>query len=91
MNVLLACSKNIVLLGWHPQPLIFGDDFSKSGLCHVSFYPQELMNKFDQWIADNKTISNANALDAFLKEYNYPFDGKATERVIKTITEHEVH
>ncbi len=91
MNVLLACRKNTVLLGWHPKPLIFGDDFSKSGLCHVSFYPQELMNKFDQWIADNKTISNANALDAFLKEYNYPFDGKATERVIKTITEHEVH
>jgi hypothetical protein len=85
MNVLIACKKNVVLLGWHPQPIIFGDDFSKTGLCYVSFSVSDLIEKYDYWVSNNLAIKNEVAFNQFLEEYNYPFDGKATERVIKAI------
>src|SRR5690606_33902555 len=50
VNGFLCAQKNVVLLGWHPEPGIFGADFSKSGLCHVSLSPLELESKFDYWI-----------------------------------------
>ncbi len=90
MNVLIACKKNIVLLGWHPQPTIFGDDFSKTGLCYVSFSVSDLIEKYDCWVSNNLAIKNEVAFNQFLEEYNYPFDGKATERVIKAILNYEV-
>jgi hypothetical protein len=90
MNVLIASKKNVVLLGWHPKAQIFGDDLSRTGLCHVSFAPSELFEKYDYWIANNSATSNPSALKQFLEEYNYPFDGKATERIIDIILQNEV-
>jgi hypothetical protein len=37
VNGFLCAQRNVVLLGWHPVPGIFGFDFSKSGLCHFLF------------------------------------------------------
>lgn len=90
MNILIGCKKNVVLLGWHPQPQIFGDDYSRTGLCHVSFDMSELETYYEEWILNNKTGSSVHAFDEFLKEYNFPFDGKATQRTIKTILEKTV-
>jgi hypothetical protein len=87
----LCAKKNVVLLGWHPKPHIFGHDFSKYGLSHLSLNINDLKSKFEYWTNNNQAVINENKHEAFLKEFNYPFDGKATERVIKTITEHEVH
>jgi hypothetical protein len=87
---LLCAKKNIVLLGWHPEPGIFGNDFSKTGLCHVSFSPSELNTKYQYWVNHNLAQENEIAYNEFLTNCNYPFDGKATERVLKIITEHEV-
>ena len=87
---LLCAKKNIVLLGWHPQPGIFGVDFSQTGLCHTSFSPTDLLEKYTDWVSRNLAVENATAYDDFLLKCNYPFDGKATERVLKIITEHEV-
>lgn len=88
---LLCAKKNIVNLGWHPDPQIFGADFSKTGLCHVSFSVDELETKFEYWASHNLAKENGALYEKYLNQYNYPFDGKATERVINAITGHEVH
>jgi len=88
---LLCAKKNIVLLGWHPEPKIFGVDFSETGLCHSSFSLSDLKNKYPEWISNNLTEKNVTAYQVFLYRCNYPFDGKATERVIKAIVSHEVY
>jgi len=88
---LLCAQKNIVLLAWHPQPLIFGTDFSKTGLCHTSLSISDLQNKFEDWAHDNLAAKNKKAYGEFLANCNYPFDGKATERVIEAIVGHEGH
>ncbi len=85
INALVTSKKNVVLLGWHPNPVIFGDDFSKSGLCHASFKVEELFEKYNYWLENNLTFDNKSALENFIKEYNFPFDGKATERIIEAI------
>lgn len=85
MNGFICARKNIVLLGWHPHPQIFGADFSRTGLCHVSFNPEDLIAKFEDWKSHNLTLENSAVYDQFLLQYNYPFDGRATERVINTI------
>jgi hypothetical protein len=86
----LCAKKNFVLLGWHPEPHIFGADFSATALCHVSFSAEELSLKYNDWQKHNLTLENETAYIAFLKKFNYPFDGKATDRVIEAITSHEV-
>jgi hypothetical protein len=88
---LLCAKKNIVLLGWHPEPRIFGTDFSKMGLCHASLLISDLQVKFSEWVNDNLAEKNEAAYEEFLRKCNYPFDGKATERVIEAIVGHEVH
>jgi hypothetical protein len=88
---LLCAKKNIVLLGWHPEPVILGTDFSKTGLCHTSFSISDLQKKFAEWIDDNLAEKNEAAHEEFLCKCNYPFDGKATERVIEAIVGHEGH
>jgi hypothetical protein len=88
---LICAKKNIVLLGWHPSPVIFGVDFSKTGLCHISFSPNELYSDFDKWKSHNLTLENQAAYSEFLSRFNSPFDGKATKRVLKTIIEHEIY
>lgn len=90
INALIICKKNIVLLGWHPKSQIEGDDFSKTGLCHVSFHRQDLFEKYKTWVANNLSLKNDEAYQDFIAEYNYPFDGKATERLINAILENEI-
>lgn len=89
LNVLIACKKNIVLLGWHPVPKVFGDDYSKTGLCHLSLLPEELLTRFDHWKNNNLTENNPEAFEEFIREYNHPFDGRATERTIAAVLNHE--
>ncbi len=91
INGFVCAKKNVVLLGWHPEPHVFGADFSKYSLCHLSLNINDLKLKFEYWINNNQAEINENRHEAFLREFNYPFDGKATERVIKTITEYDVH
>ena len=88
---LLCAKKNIVNLGWHPVPQVFGVDFSKTGLCHISFSVDELETKFEYWKCHNLARENETLYEKYLKRYNYPFDGKATDRVIETIVGNEVH
>lgn len=90
ISVMILCKKNIVLLGWHPEPKISGEDFSKTGLCHVSYTPNDLPEKYNNWLCRNLTEQNDAALYAFQQEYSYPFDGKATQRVIRTILQNDV-
>jgi hypothetical protein len=91
VNGFLCAKKNVVLLGWHPEPGIFGADFSKTGLCHFSPSPDELEPKFDYFVSNNLSLTNEASYQEFLKEFNHPFDGKATERVIEAIVGHEGH
>jgi hypothetical protein len=81
----LCAKKNVVLLGWHPEPHIFGADFSESGLCHVSFSPDDLIKCYETWISNNLTIRNESKYQEFLRRFNYPFDGQATQRVLNVI------
>jgi hypothetical protein len=90
ITALLCARKNVVLLGWHPHPEIFGYDFSDTGLCYSSFDPEELNKNYCSWIAHNLAEENETAYKNFLFQFNYPFDGRATERVIKAILENEV-
>lgn len=80
----LSARKKVVLLGWHPQPRIIGSDFSQTGLCHVSLCPDDIRDKIDLWLSENKAMDEAKH-EAFLRKYNWPFDGRAGERVIEAI------
>lgn len=91
VNGFLCAQKNIVLLGWHPEPGIFGADFSKTGLCHVSLHPADLETKFDYWVENNLSRGCETEYLKFLKEFNFPFDGKAGERVLEVITSDEIY
>ena len=82
VNGFLCAKKNVVLLGWNPEPHIEGSDFSLTGLCHVSFDIKDLYNHYSYWLANNLAIKNEEKYSQFLKKYNFPFDGKATERII---------
>lgn len=84
---LICARKNIVILGWHPRPSVFGVDFSNTGLCHLSLYLNDLEAKYDSWIKNNLSIQNSDKYEEFLKRFNWPFDGKATERVFNAINE----
>lgn len=81
----LCAKKNIVLLGWHPNPTIFGVDFSKHNICHLSFHTADLDNNYEMWRVNNLAIINKEKYKKFVDEFNFPFDGKASERVIKEI------
>jgi hypothetical protein len=85
INGFLCAKKNVVLLGWHPEPGIAGADFSKTGLCHISLSPDDLETKFDYWMSHNLIKGKDLEYLEFLKEFNYPFDGDAGRRVIETI------
>jgi hypothetical protein len=85
LNAMIGCRKNIVLLGWHPNPQIFGDDISLSGLCHKSMYMEELFEKYYFWKSHNLIYNNSDKYNSYIHEYNEPFDGKATERLFHAI------
>ncbi|RYZ23475.1 MAG: hypothetical protein EOO16_04840 [Chitinophagaceae bacterium] len=85
INGFLCAQKNMVVLGWHPVPHVFGADFSATGLCHLSLDPADLETKYDYWVTNNLAIQNKEAYQQFLERFNNPFDGKATERVIRAL------
>lgn len=82
---LLCAKKNIVLLGWHPEPRIFGADFSKTGLCHISMEMNELFTNIESWTDNNLVLQHPDLYNKFLKRNNYPFDGRAAERIVHAI------
>jgi hypothetical protein len=83
---LLCAKKNIVLLGWHPLKKITGNDFSQTGLCHVSLDMEDIRTKFDYWLANNLTKKDEEKYATYLFRYNFPFDGQATRRVIESFS-----
>ena len=84
----LCAQKNVVFLGWHPVPQVSGVDFSETGLCHVSFDIDDLRTQYHKWIAENLTKQKPQEYNSFVKTFNYPFDGRATERVLNDIYDH---
>ncbi|MBS1645325.1 MAG: hypothetical protein JST36_09835 [Bacteroidetes bacterium] len=84
LTAFLCAKKNVVLLGWHPVPEIKGTDFSQYGICHTSFSPSDLNSEYDRWCSTNLCVDSLG-FDKFIIENNDPFDGKATERVLKAI------
>lgn len=84
----LCKRKNIVLTGWHPQPEIIGIDFSKYDLCHSSLDIGQAEKDINHWMQNNLCIKNTEAYERFIKEYNYPFDGQAADRITQIINSH---
>jgi hypothetical protein len=85
INGFLCAKKNVVLLGWNPVPHIEGADFSTTGLCHSSLYPEELEQKFEYWLSHNLAVDNEVNYNNFLIKFNFPFDGRAVDRIIKVL------
>jgi hypothetical protein len=84
----LSGKKNVVMLGWHPiDKEIKGEDFTTTNLCHKSLEIDDLNTKYSQWEINNKAKKDPEAYKDFIKKYNFPFDGKAAERIIKIISE----
>lgn len=81
----LSGFKNLVLLGWHPTPRIVGVDYSLTNLCHKSLQLAELETKYSNWLSANKSKQNKAAYIEFIRNFNYPFDGNATKRIIEVI------
>ena len=82
---LLSAQKNVVLLGWNPTPAVYGTDFSKMNICHLSLDINDLKSNLSHWLNHNLCIINKEAYQRFLLEFNYPFDGLATARIISLI------
>jgi hypothetical protein len=85
VSAALCAKKNVIFLGWHPAPQIFGIDYSETGICHKSLDPNDLNKKYSEWINNNLCVQNPLKYNSFIKSFNYPFDGKATERLISFI------
>lgn len=81
----LCAKKNIVLLGWHPDPAIFGINFSRYNICHLSFSPADLEVKYESWKDNNLANYNQEDYNHFIQELNNPFDGNASHRVISEL------
>ena len=81
----LCAKKNVVLLGWHPKPTIFGMNFSNYKICHVSFSITDLEEKYLYWKENNLAIINDKNYNNFIEAVNSPFDGQASKRVISEI------
>ena len=54
-------------------------------------YQKTFFARYDDWISVNRSQQNEDSFDKFIKEYNYPFDGMATQRVVRVIKEYEVN
>ena len=85
----LSARKNVVLLGWFPiDKEIKGlEDLSSMNICHLSLEIDDLNTKYSLWEIENKAKKDTRAYKEFLNKYNFPFDGKATERIIKKFSE----
>lgn len=88
LTALLSAKKNCVLLAWHPIKNVFGADYSKFGICHLSYSSDELLTSYNYWLENNLCIANQGDYNRFLQRFNYPFDGNATSRVINIFKEH---
>ncbi|MBN8703049.1 MAG: hypothetical protein J0M08_08285 [Bacteroidetes bacterium] len=87
MTGFLSARKNVVLVGWNPQPEIIGFDFSQHSICHSSLDINDLDTKFEFWIRNNLAEKNENEYANFIEQNNFPFDGKATQRIINCINQ----
>lgn len=86
----LSAKKNVVILGWHPNKSdVIGLDFSEMKICHKSIYVNDIFTKFNFWISNNLAELKKREFESFIKQFNYPFDGKATERIINGIIVNE--
>ena len=72
-------------MGWNPVPQVYGTNFADLGICHLSTDVEDLFTKFDYWLGHNKILENEKNYENFLRKYNYPFDGKATWRMIELL------
>jgi len=86
----ISAKKNVVLVGWHPEPGIFGPDYSVYGVCHKSLDIDKAQHDYEYWEAHNCCEDNIKNYQNFVELFNYPFDGKATQRVIDAIMENEI-
>ena len=68
INGFLCAKKNVVILGWNPDPHIEGADFSKTGLCHSSMHIEDLNTKYSYWVQHNLAVENEANYQAFLKK-----------------------
>jgi hypothetical protein len=82
----LCAQKNVVLLGWHPTPQVYGVNFYETGICHISYDASDLQTQYQLWLSHNMSLQNKKEYDTFLKHFNYPFDGKAGERILDAIS-----
>lgn len=82
----ICAKKNVILVGWHPQPKIFGIDFSLFGVCHKSLYFSEVKSLFKYWHDHNLALQNKESYKKFVEYFNSPFDGVASKRVIEIIS-----
>lgn len=86
LTAFLCARKNVVLLGWNPEPKIFGFNFAATGLCHLSLNPDDLNNQFEFWCTNNLSLDEEK-YKIFVEYTNPEFDGKAISRVLSIITE----
>lgn len=83
----ISKKKNIVLLSWHLKTEHLGNDFSQLGVCHLSTAVSDIKNNYAFWINNNLAEQRPDCYENFIREYNNPFDGLATQRVVQLITD----
>lgn len=78
----LCARKNVVLVDWHPSPLLVRSNFSSYDICHVSTELHQAEDAIPLWASRNRCEENAEGYEAFLARYNTPFDGRAAGRIL---------
>lgn len=81
----LCARKNVVLVGWHPEPELIGSDFSTYDICHVSLDMERAASVLPYWLSHNRCEENSAGYEAFVAKFNAPFDGRAVERILTVI------
>jgi hypothetical protein len=81
----LCARKNVVLVGWHPEPEVIGSNFSAYDICHVSTDMERAVLDIPLWLSHNRCEENYAGYQAFVSRYNAPFDGCAVDRILGVI------
>jgi hypothetical protein len=81
----LCAKKNVVLVGWHPEPNLVGCNFSAYDICHTSTSLESAAADLPYWLSHNRCEENPQGYAAFIERFNAPFDGRALERVLRVI------
>lgn len=81
----LCARKNVVLVGWHPEPELIGSNFSAYDICHVSTDMRRAVDDIPYWLSHNRSEENREGYEAFVARFNAPFDGRALERILGVI------